>query len=143
VADQPADRSGRLIRVIYAICLLAATLDHASVLVLHGVFWNYGGSPLATVIFWTGLTVADPLAAALLFFRPRRGVILTVVIIVADVVHNILFAAIDLHAHPAPFHPLDYWQVALQVAFMVFVLVTARIAWPGAPLSDPKPVGST
>jgi len=132
VADPAAGRPSRLIRAIYAVCLLAATLNHASVLVLHGVFWTYGGAPLATVVFWTGLTVADPVAAALLFLRPRLGIVLTVVIITADVLHNSLFAAMSLRAHPVPFHPLDYWQLASQIVFMVFVLFTARIAYAGA-----------
>jgi hypothetical protein len=132
-------RSGRLIRVIYAVSLLVATANHASTLILHGLFWTYGGAPLPTVVFWTGLTVADPAAAALLFLKPRLGVILTAVIIVADVLHNVLFAVIERRAHPVPVHPLAYWQMGLQVVFMVFVLFTARIAWPDARGAHTRP----
>jgi hypothetical protein len=77
------------IRVIYAVCLLGAAFNHASILVAHGVFWDYGGMPKASAVFWTALTVIDPAAAVLLFLRPNAGIATTAAIIVVDVIHNL------------------------------------------------------
>ena len=77
-----------VLRAIYAICLLGATCTHVAMLWQHGVLWDYGGAHLPTRIYWTSHTVLDPLAALLLFVRPRVGLILTALIIVSDVLHN-------------------------------------------------------
>jgi hypothetical protein len=55
---------------------------------MHGLFWDYNNAPLFTCIYWTSLTFIDPLAAILLFYRPRIGLILTFLIIFSDVIHN-------------------------------------------------------
>ena len=117
-----------LIRATYAACLLGATFNHARLLARHGLFWDYGGAPLASAVFWTSLTALDPLAATALFVRPNAGVAATVLIIVADVVHNLWITA-----HHAPPHrslaamTTDPFVVS-QVAFLLFVAATARIA---------------
>ncbi|MGH6966611.1 MAG: hypothetical protein ACREE0_19185 [Phenylobacterium sp.] len=93
----------------------------------HGAALIYGWNnrvPFASVIFWNSLTVLDPLAAALLFLRPRIGVVLTLAIMVSDVGHNIwAIAAFEANV----------WLVAAQVLFLIFVLVTARLIWRDAP----------
>ena len=124
------DRPGKLIRTIYALCLAGATVNHARAVVSRG--WLPNELPAATAIYWSSLTFLDPLAAVLLFIRPRAGVILTGAIIVSDVAHNLWFRA----AHPmsgslyrdvvrSPF-------MLSQIAFLLFVAATARIAWPPA-----------
>ncbi len=121
-------RSGFIIRAIYAICLLGATFNHASQLIEHGLFWDYGGVPKFTAIFWTSLTFADPAAALLLFLRPRGGVMLTTAIIVCDVAHNTWIGfrtASFRQALSQSAHNLPYVE---QIAFMIFVLATARFA---------------
>jgi hypothetical protein len=85
--------------------------------------------PQATALYWDSLTLLDPLAAVLLFLRPRIGIALTVAIIVSDVGHNLTFLA----AHPlrgsfvkevtsSPF-------MMSQIAFLLFVAATAPGAW--------------
>jgi hypothetical protein len=116
-----------LLRTLYALCLLCATFTHASILWAHGLFWSYGGAPWSTCVYWTSLTVFDPLAAVLLFVRPRAGVILTAVIIGSDVLHNSWI----VWSEPAP-RTLG-WMYPSQVAFLAFVSLTIRWAWPGSP----------
>jgi hypothetical protein len=87
------DRSFAL-RCIYAACLFGATCNHVLILGRHGLLWDYGGVGWPSAAFWTGLTFADPLAIALLFARPRWGVLATVAIIIADVAHNLWIKAV-------------------------------------------------
>jgi hypothetical protein len=138
MVEPASGRSGRLIRSLYAICLLAAASTHAYALIQHGVFWDYGGAPFASAVFWTSLTVLDPAAATLLLLARRSGVVLTVAIIVVDVVHNAFFAASDLIARHAAFDLLQNWMLTSQVVFMGFVLATVSTAWPRG--RDPGPM---
>jgi hypothetical protein len=107
------------------LCLLGATSTHLLTLVRHDLFWNYGGAPLFTCIYWTSLTFLDPLAAVLLFLKPRAGLLATFVIIVSDVAHNTWL----MQRSQSP----DWlnWMYLSQVAFLVFVLVTVQRAWRG------------
>ncbi|WP_221401574.1 hypothetical protein [Paraburkholderia sp. WP4_3_2] len=88
---RPMHRRALVIRAFFALWLLAATFNHARAIAAHGLLWDYGyGSDIVFVskLFWAALTLLDPLAALLLFVRPRAGLALTVAIIVCDVLHN-------------------------------------------------------
>lgn len=115
------------LRAVFALSLLAGAWTHFRILAAHGLLWDYGGVPGFTRVFWTSLTFLDPLAAILLFLKPRVGLALTVGIIVLDVAHNAWF-----YAHVS-LHPSGYlnWMFVSQVAFLLFVLLTIRIAWRG------------
>ena len=116
-----------LLRTIYALCLLGATYNHARIVAAHGWLWDYGGFPRASTIFWSTLTIVDPLAAALLFVRPNAGIVATATIIVVDVIHNLW---IEARYFPPLLQTLaGAPQMIEQVAFMVFVLATAAFAW--------------
>lgn len=82
-------RRGRIVRIVWAACLTLAGLNHARILLQHGLFWNYHGAGLASTLYWTSLTFIDPLVAVLLFVRPGLGVPATVVVITTNVVHNL------------------------------------------------------
>ncbi len=89
-------RVSLFIRLVLALCLLAATFNHLRAALDHGLLWDYGygvDTPLASRAFWGSLTLFDPLAALLLFVRPRWGLLLTLAIIVLDVVHNSFYVA--------------------------------------------------
>ena len=116
----------RPVRWIWALCLAIGTCTHLAGLVEHGGDFG-GGIPLASAIFWNSLTILDPLAAALLFLRPRIGVLAILAIMVSDVVHNWWIAA----AFGAV-----VWMVVAQSAFLVFVLATAPLLWREAPGRD-------
>jgi hypothetical protein len=119
-------RASIAIRTLFALCLLGATFNHLAAIVRHGLLWDYGyGSAISPVskVYWDTLAVLDPLAAGLLFIKPRSGVLLTVVIIVSDVLHNTYYVA----AHDqllAPFY-------LAQVGFLVVVLCLAPLATRG------------
>lgn len=71
-------------------------------------------------LFWTALTFIDPLAAILLMARPMLGLALTVAIIVIDVVINSWVGLI---------YGIDIASFLAQLLFLVFVILTVRIAW--------------
>lgn len=108
------------IRLIYALCLAGATVNHAWTTLQHGLSWDYGGLPLFVYIFWTALTFFDPLAITLLLTKPRAGVALTAAIIASDVVVNGWVGAN---------YGIDAMAFSAQFAFLVFVVATVRIAW--------------
>ena len=70
----------------------------------------------------------DPLAALLLFIRPRIGVAATIAIITSDVVHNLWFVAGHRANRALPHDPF----LLSQIAFLVLVGLTARLASPDA-----------
>ena len=127
----PARRRRRrlLVRTIYAVCLFGATFNHARLLVQHGLFWDYGGVPLASSVLWTSLTALDPLAAILLFVCQNIGVVMTGLIIVVDVVHNLWITAHYALPHRFLITVTTDPFVISQVAFLLFVAVTTPIAW--------------
>jgi len=122
-----AINSSFALRSLYAFCLLAGASTHLWTVVNHGIFWDYGGAPFITRIYWTSLTVLDPLAAALLFLKPRAGLLLTLAIIGSDVAHNTWI----MQRNPVP--SWLNWMYVLQVLFLAFVLLTISHAWRGAP----------
>jgi len=133
-----ANRSGLLIRSVYALCLLGATCTHAIVLIQHGIFWNYGGVGWESTVFWTSLVIADPVAAVCLFVWPRVGLVLTSGIIGLDVLHNgIVFS--DVLLQPSARHLWTYIPFGLQLAFLLFVIATVRAAWAQAPKDGISP----
>jgi hypothetical protein len=108
---------------MWAACLALGTSTHLITIFQHGWDWDYGGMPVFTRVFWTSLTVLDPLAALFLFLRPRFGVVATAAIIIADVAHN-TWVIFGLEGGRGNLLFLD-----LQAAFLAFVAVTFSFAW--------------
>jgi len=85
------------------------------------VHYGYGSKiALTSRLYWAVLTILDPLAAVLLFAKPRAGIWLTVAIIVTDVIHNTYYVAAN-----------DQWLAPFylaQVGFLVIVLGLAPVA---------------
>ena len=109
-----------LIRLIYTICLAGASYNHARIVCAHGLDWNYGGLPAFVCIFWTALTFVDAAAVILLLIKPLFGLALTVAIIVCDVVVNSWVGVT---------YGFDIASFLAQAIFLVFVMLTVRIAW--------------
>jgi hypothetical protein len=125
-----ASKSSFVLRVAYAVCLVAGASTHLWTVITHGPFWDYGGAPVISRIYWTSLTVLDPMAAILLFARPRAGLVMTLAIIVSNVAHNTWV----MLRSSAP----DWmnWMYVSQVLFLVFVLATMWRAWHGLPARE-------
>ena len=114
------------VRILFACCLFIATANHIRADISHGLLWDYGyGSSayLASRIFWGALTFFDPLAALLLFIKPRAGIVLTATIILVDVIHNTFYVALK-QQWLEPFY-------LSQVAFLIVVFLLLPIAWSG------------
>lgn len=120
-------RLGSLIRIVYALCLAGATINHVRAVLAHG--WLPDHLPTATAVYWSSLTVLDPLAALLLFLRPRAGIALTGAIIASNVAHNLWF----IRSHPLGRSFVEDVTsngfMVSQLAFLLFVLATAPAAW--------------
>lgn len=123
-------RGSLIVRSIWAACLLIGGVNHARILLQHGLFWDYGGVAWPSAAYWSSLTILDPAVAALLFARPRVGILSTITLIVTNVVHNLAMTA-----HYAPegeflTRASNPFMIS-QIGFMLFVAATARIAWKG------------
>ena len=124
-------RASLAIRSIWAACLIIGCLNHARILLQHGLFWDYGGVNTVSAFYWSSLTLLDPVVAALLFGRPKVGIVATVILIVTNVAHNL---AITSHYTPADqlvTRVASAPYLLAQIGFMLFVIVTVSIAWRG------------
>lgn len=120
---------GLIVRLAYAACLLGATFNHARTVAEHGLSWDYGGVPVASAVFWTSLTLLDPLAVVLLVGRPNAGVLATAVIIIADVVHNLWITARYAGSQRFIATAFNDRFLVSQVVFLLFVMATISVAW--------------
>jgi len=114
------------IRILFALCLTVATLNYLRADLAHGLLWDYGygtSAWLGSRILWGALAFIDPLAVVLLFVRPRAGIALTAAIIVADVLHNTVYVALN-----AQWREVFYLS---QVGFLGVVVLLAPLAWRG------------
>jgi hypothetical protein len=130
---------GLVIRAIYALCLAGAAVNHVRAVVDRG--WLPASLPFGTAVYWSSLTFFDPLAAILLFVRPRVGIAATVVIILTDVVHNLWFAGTHAGGSPLLGAIVTNPFLLSQISFLLFVALTASMAWSDAdPKADAGPV---
>jgi hypothetical protein len=124
----PNVKTSLMLRIVYALCLAGATCMHVVLHVRHGVLLGElegVGIPPVSRYYWSSLTLLDPLAALLMFIRPRVGLALAGGIIVSDVAHN---SWIWHHLGTGP--GAAYWA---QVTFFIFLLATISVAWRGVP----------
>jgi hypothetical protein len=114
------------LRLVFAACLLGATVNHVRADIDCGLLCGYGfDAALPSRIYWSALTVLNPLAALLLLLRPRAGLVLTFLIIASDVLNNSYYVA-SAHQWTNPFY-------LSQVGFLMLVAASAPLAWKGLP----------
>jgi len=116
-----ARTADRIIILIYILAFAGACYNHTADLARHGLFpYNsLFGVPQALNIYWTSLTILDPLAILLLFFRPRAGCLLYLLIMLTDVPINI-YADMVYWKQPLPESP----GLLMQIAFLLFLLLS-------------------
>lgn len=125
-------RGSLIVRSIWAACLLIAAANHARILLQRGLFWDYGGVAWTIAAYWSSLTILDPIAAALLFARPKVGIVSVILLIITNVVHN-LFVTAGHSSDGALLSRIASSPLILsQLAFLMLVAATARIAWRGS-----------
>lgn len=57
----------------------------------NGIYTQKDNIPFLSTIFWDTLTFLDVLAVILLIIRPKAGIILILIIMIADVFHNFIY----------------------------------------------------
>lgn len=95
----------------------------------NGIFSEQQNTLLLSTIFWDCLTFLDILAAILLIYRPKDGVLLTLAIISIDVIHNNLLVLLNnQHINETGFilWATKYWMLVGQLLFMMFVFATIK-----------------
>ena len=125
--------SDRLVLAIFILALSIATINHITDLVVGGMFpYTKGsGAPEIINIFWTSLTLLDPLAIAILVVNIRAGYLFAIGIMLIDVPVN-LYAAANGFLGLLPgreYNGLENIGVPLQIAFLLFLLLTVRRIW--------------
>ncbi|WP_454131442.1 hypothetical protein [Microbacterium lacticum] len=120
MARPTADRVRMVVLVVWIAGFLIGTASHVLDLIAGGAD-TYGEFPPALRVFWFSLTVLDPLTVLLLLLRKRAGIILGLVVILADIAVNwTVFFTIGGN-------PL--FGVVNQTLFAVFLLATAPALW--------------
>ena len=77
----------RPIFLVLSACLIGACIVHILAIWRHG-WLPYRFAPMQLNFYWTSLTFFDVLAAVLLLFAPRAGLMLAFIIITSDVALN-------------------------------------------------------
>ena len=113
----------KLILLIYMFCFLWATKNHV-IDIWRGGLLPYKYAPLAFNIYWTSLTLLDPITIILLYCLPYHGMIVAVLIMVSDI-------AVNLYATYALWNS-DLFSntiLQLQILFGIFLFLTVPILW--------------
>jgi hypothetical protein len=131
--------TARRLIVVYVLAFAIGTASHAAD-IARGGWLPYRQYSLGLNIFWTGLTLFDPLAIALLIYRRRAGLCLAILIITLDIAVNLSVGFREYHQSGR----FTFWGVYTQVPFALFVWLTAPLLWAdqnGPPVIRETPVG--
>ncbi len=118
----------RAILIIQSLAMTMGASTHIGWALQYGFLAEEYNAPLSNMLFWDSLTFLDPLAALLLYFNPRHGVILTLIIIIIDVIHNNWFYFDELYLQGLDLGEWieKYWMILGQIIFAVFVIATFK-----------------
>ena len=109
--------------------MLVGASTHIKWIWENGIFSVKTNVPFFSTVFWDSLAFLDILAAILLINRPRVGVLLTLVIITMDVIHNNVIVLLE-HQHineiGITMWATKYWMLIAQILFMIFVFATVK-----------------
>ena len=117
----PVDVS--IILSIYTIGFLGGTYTHLRGILIKGLLAHNG--PLMFNIYWDSLTLLDPLAALLVWVKPKWGIGLAVLIMFTDVIINAYSYATGLWGEPV--QGMIPMGLFLQSLFATYVFVTAPV----------------
>jgi len=111
---------------IQALCLCIGTYTHVDWVMHHGFLYSDLRYSIYSQLFWDSLTFLDPLAALLLFIAPKKGMWLTFIIIIVDVVHNAIISS-SYRADSIGHWIIANYFLTLQIAFCIFVVASLRM----------------
>jgi len=115
----------RVVLALQSISMLLGSSTHISWVVKNGIFSQHENTFFASTVFWDSLIFFDLLAALLLIIKPKTGIILTAIIITADVLHNNSYWIFG----KLPLENIDrlLWAMFVgQIIFLVFVYATLK-----------------
>lgn len=112
--------------IVQSIAMFMGASTHVMWAIENGFMSSNYNANVGSMLFWDSLIFLDPLAAFLLIFKPKTGLILTAVIIGIDVLHNNLFYFEELYQSNIGLGEwfLKYWMIFGQVLFAIFVWST-------------------
>lgn len=118
-----------VILIIFICAFTGAFFNHAADIISKGLFpyTKMYGAPESFNLYWTSLTILDPLAVAVLFVNVRLGYLFGLCIMLTNVPVN-LYANVVYWRLPILENP----YFLMQATFLVFLLVTGRRIWRGA-----------
>lgn len=112
-----------IILVIYSFGFFIGTYTHLQTIFTHGFLGQ--NAPLFLRIYWDSLTLFDPIAAVLVWVKPKWGIGLAVLIMVSDILINSFAYTSGVFMEPVPgMVPTDLF---LQSLFGAFIFITAPL----------------
>ncbi|MFT3888035.1 MAG: hypothetical protein QM713_07735 [Arachnia sp.] len=131
--QQKTRRADRVILALWIVGFVVGTASHV-LDVLAGGLSTYGEFPTPLRVFWGSLLVVDPIVVCLLATRRRAGVVLALVVILADIAVN-WTVWLTISGNPL-------WGMINQTLFAALLVVTAPRLWRwfGARTSRTAPV---
>lgn len=114
--------------VLQCIGMLVGTATHLLWIINHGFFSAEYNVRVLSMLFWDSLTFLDPIAAALLILRPKAGIWITAIIVVADVLHNgiICFNVLLSTDVTVISWATNNWMFWVQLFFGLFVIAAFK-----------------
>lgn len=118
----------RINLIIQCLAMLVGTTTHWIWIINNGLLSENDNGPVLSRLFWDSLAFLDPIAALLLILKPRIGIWLTAIIIVADVLHNGTICIHALLSEPVPIAGWikDNWMLWCQLLFACFVIASFK-----------------
>ena len=126
---QKLNKRTRIFIIIQFFSMLGGASTHIIWIFNNGIFSHNTNHPFGSTIFWDCLTFVDIIAALFLILRPRLGVVLTLIIIIIDVIHNnLLLILYKQHIGDIGLlnWAVNYWMLIAQLLFMTFVILTLK-----------------
>ena len=126
---QKLNKKTRIILAIQCLAMLGGASTHVLWILENGIFTYNTNHPFVSTIFWDCLSFVDIIAALFLLIRPKLGVVLTLLIITIDVIHNnVLLLLYKQHIGDIGLliWATKYWMLIAQLLFMSFVLLTLK-----------------
>ena len=116
----------KIILIILCSGMLVGTVTHANWIFKNGFLSKDYDAPLYAKLFWDSLTFIDPVAALLLLIKPKHGIWLAAIIMIADVLINSYMCVYHgcLNRTNFTIWLRLNWMLVAQIFFAVFLLST-------------------
>ena len=126
-----------IILVVFILAFAGATYNHMMDIISGGFFpyTKKWGTPESLNLYWTSLTILDPLAIAALIINVRAGYVMALCIMFTDVPIN-LYA--NTYYWPLPLY--ENYSLLMQLSFLIFLLSTVHRIWKRTATNDKRKI---